>query len=177
VIDKGPGKGAMLYLQKKLTDKDSGRVVSTVTSTYVLRGDGGCGSTSAKAPAVHTLPERPADDSISLATLPQSALIYRLSGDYNPIHASPEIAVKAGFERPILHGLCTMGVATRALLQGVCNDRPERLRGVSLRFSSPVYPGETLLTEFWKADGGMSFRTTAVDRKVVVLNNGWADIA
>ena len=177
VVDKGPGKGAMLYLQKKLTDKDSGRVVSTVTSTYVLRGDGGCGSTSAKAPAVHTVPERPADDSISLATLPQSALIYRLSGDYNPIHASPEIAVKAGFERPILHGLCTMGVATRALLQGVCNDRPERLRGVSLRFSSPVYPGETLLTEFWKADGGVSFRTTAVDRKVVVLNNGWADIA
>jgi acyl dehydratase len=177
VVDKGPGKGAMLYLQKTLTDQESGRVVSTVTSTYVLRGDGGCGSTSAKAPSVHAVPERPADDSISLATLPQAALIYRLSGDYNPIHASPAIAVKAGFDRPILHGLCTMGVATRALLQGVCNDQPERLRGVTLRFSSPVYPGETLLTEFWKAEGGVSFRTTAVDRKVVVLNNGWADIA
>lgn len=177
VIDKGPGKGAMLYLQKTLTDKDGGQIASTVTSTYVLRGDGGCGSTSAKAPAVHAVPERPADDSISLTTLPQSALIYRLSGDYNPIHASPEIARKAGFDRPILHGLCTMGVATRALLQGVCNDQPERLRGVTLRFSSPVYPGENLLTEFWKDEGGVSFRTTAVDRNVVVLNNGWADIA
>ena len=177
VIDKGPGKGAMLYLQKTLTDKDGGQIVSTVTSTYVLRGDGGCGSTSAKAPAVHAVPERPADDSISLTTLPQSALIYRLSGDYNPIHASPEIARKAGFDRPILHGLCTMGVATRALLQGVCSDQPERLRGVTLRFSSPVYPGENLLTEFWKDEGGVSFRTTAVDRNVVVLNNGWADIA
>lgn len=176
VIDKGPGKGAMLYLEKTLTDKENGEVVSIVTSTYVLRGDGGCGSTSGKAPAVHALPERPADDSISLTTLPQAALIYRLSGDYNPIHASPEISKKAGFDRPILHGLCTMGVATRALLQGVCNDQPARLRGVKLRFSSPVYPGETLLTEFWKDNGGVSFRTTAVDRQVVVLNNGWADI-
>lgn len=176
VVDKGPGKGAMLYLQKTLTDKESGRIVSAVTSTYVLRGDGGCGSTSDKAPAVHAVPERPADDSISLTTLPQAALIYRLSGDYNPIHASPEIARKAGFERPILHGLCTMGVATRALLQGVCNDRPERLSAVKLRFSSPVFPGETLLTEFWSSQGGVSFRTTAVERKVVVLNNGWADI-
>lgn len=176
VIDKGPGKGAMLYLQKTLADKDSGAIVSTVTSTYVLRGDGGCGSTADSAPTPHTVPERAANDSISLTTLPQAGLIYRLSGDYNPIHASPEIARKAGFERPILHGLCTMGVATRALLQGVCNDEPERLRSVSLRFSSPVYPGETLLTEFWQESGGVSFRTTAVERKVVVLNNGLACI-
>src|SRR5207344_2192489 len=96
VIDKGPGKGAMLYLEKTLADKEGGGIVSTVTSTYVLRGDGGCGSTSAKPPVAHAIPERPADDSISLTTLPQSALLYRLSGDYNPIHASPEIARKAG---------------------------------------------------------------------------------
>ena len=177
VIDKGADKGAMLYLQKTLADKETGTVVSTVMSTYVLRGDGGCGSTSTAAPAMRSVPGRPADDSISLGTLPQAALLYRLSGDYNPIHASPEIARKAGFDKPILHGLCTLGVATRALLQGVCNDEPERLRSVSLRFTSPVYPGETLLTELWNESGGVSFRTTAVERKLVVLNNGWAEIA
>ena len=177
VIDKGADKGAMLYLQKTLADKETGTVVSTVMSTYVLRGDGGCGSTSTAAPAMRSVPGRPADDSISLGTLPQAALLYRLSGDYNPIHASPEIARKAGFDKPILHGLCTLGVATRALLQGVCNDEPERLRSVNLRFTSPVYPGETLLTELWNESGGVSFRTTAVERKLVVLNNGWAEIA
>ncbi|MFT3666945.1 MaoC/PaaZ C-terminal domain-containing protein [Piscinibacter sp.] len=176
VIDKGAGKGAMLYLEKTLSDKDGGEAVATVTSTYVLRGDGGCGGTVEQAPAIHALPESPASDSISLATLPQAGLIYRLSGDYNPIHASPALARKAGFERPILHGLCTMGVVTRALLQGCCDDQPRRLRSVSLRFSSPVYPGETILTEFWKQGPVVSFRATAVDRKVVVLNNGRAEV-
>lgn len=177
VVDKGPGKGAMLYLQKTLREKDSGDIVSTVTSTYVLRGDGGCGGTTESAPPAHAIPERPADDSISLKTLPQSGLIYRLSGDYNPLHASPNIASQAGFERPILHGLCTMGVATRAILQACCGDQPERLRSVNLRFSSPVYPGETILTEFWHEGNGVSFRSTSVDRKVVVLNNGVAEIS
>lgn len=177
VVDKGPGKGAMLYLRKTLTDKENGTLVSTVTSTYVLRGDGGCGGTSEKAPAPRALPEREADRSLSLTTLPQAGLIYRLSGDYNPIHASPEIARKAGFDKPILHGLCTMGVATRALLEGACKDDPQKLRSLSLRFSSPVYPGETLRTELWKESGGVSFRTTAVERQVVVLNNGWAQLA
>ncbi|CAM2169501.1 3-alpha,7-alpha, 12-alpha-trihydroxy-5-beta-cholest-24-enoyl-CoA hydratase [Paraburkholderia sacchari] len=177
VVDKGAGKGAMLYLEKTLSEKTSGDVVSTVTSTYVMRGDGGFGGTTESAPPLHIVPETPADDSISLATLPQSGLIYRLSGDYNPIHASPEVARQAGFERPILHGLCTMGVATRAILHGCCSDQPERLRSLKLRFSAPVYPGETILTEFWQDSSGVSFRSTAVDRKVIVLNNGYAEIA
>lgn len=177
VVDKGPGKGSMLYLRKTLTDKDDGTLVSTVTSTYVLRGDGGCGGTTEKAHVPRAMLERAADRSISLTTLPQAGLIYRLSGDYNPIHASPEIARKAGFDKPILHGLCTMGIATRALLEGACKDDPQKLRSLNLRFSSPVYPGETLCTELWKESGGVSFRTTAVERQVVVLNNGWAELA
>ncbi|QIL73975.1 3-alpha,7-alpha,12-alpha-trihydroxy-5-beta-cholest-24-enoyl-CoA hydratase (plasmid) [Diaphorobacter sp. HDW4B] len=177
VIDKGEGKGAMLYLEKTLSDKLTQEKVATVLSTYVLRGDGGCGGTTTEVPAVHPIPDTPPADSISLTTLPQSGLIYRLSGDYNPIHASPEIARKAGFDRPILHGLCTMGVATRAILQALCDDQPERLRSVSLRFSSPVYPGETIMTEFWKTASGVSFRATATERKVVVLNFGHAQIA
>lgn len=177
VLDKGEGKGAMLYFEKLLQEKESGELVSTVTSTYVLRGDGGCGSTIAEAAAIHAIPERAADAECTLAVLPQAALIYRLSGDYNPIHADPEAAKKAGFDKPILQGLCSFGVATRALLATCCDNQPERLQAMQLRFSSPVYPGETLRTEFWRDGNVVSFRTTAVERNVVVLNNGRAEVA
>lgn len=176
VIDKGAGKGAMLYLEKQLREQDREEVVSTVTSTYVLRGDGGCGSTIGNAPPVHSIPERPADFQCVVETLPQAALIYRLSGDYNPIHADPELARKAGFERPILHGLCSFGVATRAVLQTCCDNRPERLRAMQLRFSAPVYPGETVVTEIWRDGEIFSFRSRVAERDVVVLNNGRAEV-
>jgi acyl dehydratase len=176
VLDKGEGKGALVYLEKELREKETNEVVSLVTSTYVLRGDGGHGGTISEAPAPHTLPDRPADKSLSLSTLPQSALIYRLSGDYNPIHADPVLARKAGFDRPILHGLCTLGVATRAVLNAYTNGDPSGLRSLQLRFSAPVYPGETIATEFWQDGNVVSFRATATERGVVVLNNGRAVI-
>ena len=139
VVDKGAGKGALLFMCKELREQGHDDVVSTVTSTYFLRGDGGCGGTTHDAPAPHALPDRAPDGQCVLPTLPQAALIYRLSGDYNPIHADPVIARKAGFERPILHGLCTLGVATRAVLQAattspgasnrcVCAFRPRCIR-------------------------------------------------
>ena len=176
VIDKGEGKGAMMYLQKELREKGSNDVVSTVTSTYVLRGDGGSGGTMGEAPKIHAIPETAAQATCALPTLPQAALIYRLSGDYNPIHASPAIAKKAGFERPILHGLCTFGVATRAILQTWCDDDPAKLKSVNLRFSLPVYPGETIVTEMWKDGNIISFRAKAKERDAVVLNNGRAEV-
>lgn len=177
VIDKGPGKGAMLYQEKQLRDKATGELVSTVTSTYVLRGDGGCGGTTTEAPAPHPIPERAPDAEWRIATLPQAALLYRLSGDYNPIHADPVLARKAGFERPILHGLCTLGVATRAVLESCCDNDPAKLRSLQLRFSSPVYPGETIVTQFWRDGNIVSFRATVAERDVVVLNNGRAEFA
>lgn len=177
VLDKGEGKGAMLYQQKELREKDSNELVSTVTSTYVLRGDGGCGGNLKEAPAIHAIPERAADATCSLPTLPQAALIYRLSGDYNPIHADPALAKKAGFEKPILHGLCTFGVATRAIIQTCCGEDPSKLKSMNLRFSSPVYPGETIVTEMWKDGKVVSFRAKVAERDVVVLNNGRAEVA
>lgn len=177
VLDKGEGKGALLYLEKELREKESNELASLVTSTYVLRGDGGHGGTITEAPAPHPLPERPADSSLSLPTLPQAALIYRLSGDYNPIHADPALARKAGFDRPILHGLCTLAVATRAVMRQFGNDDPARLRSLQLRFSAPVYPGETIVTEMWRDGDVVSFRARVAERDVVVLNNGRAEIA
>ena len=142
-----------------------------------MRGDGGCGGTIKEAPAPHALPERAPDTSVTLTTLARAALIYRLSGDYNPIHADPALARKAGFERPILHGLCSLGVATRAVLRACCDDQPDRLRSLQLRFSAPVYPGETLITDVWRDGEVASFRTRVAERNVVVLNNGRAIIA
>lgn len=176
VIDKGPGKGVMLYQEKQLHEKESQQLVSTVTSTYVLRGDGGSGGTTNEAPAPHPIPDRPADAQCSVETLGRAALLYRLSGDYNPIHADPALARKAGFDRPILHGLCTLGVATRAVLQTWCGNDPARLRSLRLRFSAPVYPGETIVTDFWRDGSTISFVARVAERDVVVLNNGRAEI-
>ncbi len=113
-----------------------------------------------------------------IRTLPQAALIYRLSGDYNPLHADPAVARRAGFERPILHGLCTFGVVCRALIEMVCDGEPSRLTKMQVRFSAPVYPGETIVTEAWKdAAHAISFRAKAAERDVVVINNGRAAVA
>jgi acyl dehydratase len=112
-----------------------------------------------------------------LPTLPQAALIYRLSGDYNILHSDPAHAQKVGFPRPILHGLCTFGVAGHALLKTLCGYDTTRFKSMEARFSSPVYPGETLCTEMWKNGNVVSFRCTVPAREnVVVLNNGRAEI-
>ena len=112
-----------------------------------------------------------------LPTALNAALIYRLSGDPNPLHASPSVARAAGFERPILHGLCSWGVAGHAILKSYCDYDPARLTSMALRFSAPVYPGETIRTEMWRDGDTVSFRARVVERGVVVLNNGRATIS
>jgi len=122
--------------------------------------------------------ERPADLACDLPTLPQAALIYRLSGDYNPLHADPSVAASIGFKQPILHGLCTYGVAGHAILKTLCGYDSTRLRRLDVRFSAPVYPGETIRTEIWNEGAGRaSFRARVVERDVMVLNNGVVEYA
>jgi acyl dehydratase len=108
--------------------------------------------------------------------LPQAALIYRLSGDPNPLHADPEVAKAAGFHAPILHGLCTLGVAGHAILKTCCGYDAKRFKSMKLRFSSPVFPGETIRTEMWIDGEDVSFRARVLERDVVVLNNGHAKV-
>jgi acyl dehydratase len=177
VEDKGAGKGAILHQAKRLHDKASGRLLATVRSVLFMRGDGGCGGFGEVPEPAQLLPERAPSSVCEIATLAQSALIYRLSGDYNPIHADPAAATKAGFEAPILHGLCTLGVATRALLSTFANGAPERLKSLSVRFSRPVFPGETIKTEFFGTGGEVRFRSRAVERDVIVLDRGSAAFA
>lgn len=176
IVDKGAGKGALMYSTREVIDKATGALLATLTSTSFMRGDGGFGGPSGPSPEPHALPTRAPDLSVDLRTLPQAALIYRLSGDYNPLHADPKVAAAGGFPRPILHGLCTFGVAGRAILKACCGNDPGKLRSIKVRFSAPVFPGETIRTEIWRDGKSLSYRARVVERDLVVLNNGLAEI-
>jgi acyl dehydratase len=174
VDDKGPVKGATVYFEKCILDDDDNSVICRVRSTYFLRADGGCGSWGDLPPGPSALPERAPDRTIDLPTLARQALIYRLSGDYNPIHADPDAAAKAGFERPILHGLCTFGISCLGLVQHLCDGNPDRLKEIFVRFSRPVYPGETLRLELYEDGDIIRFRARVLERDVIVLDRASA---
>jgi acyl dehydratase len=177
VIDKGAGKGALLLTERKITDKATGAPIGTVTQTIFCRGDGGFGGPPRQSPQPHPIPTRAPDAVCDFGTRPEMALIYRLSGDYNPLHAEPAAAKAAGFDRPILHGLGTFGVSGHALLKTVCGYDPARLKSFSCRFSAPVFPGETIRTEMWRDGPIVSFRARVVGRDVIAINHGRAEVA
>ncbi|WP_417518633.1 MaoC/PaaZ C-terminal domain-containing protein [Marinobacter sp.] len=177
VIDKGEGKGALVITERVVRDKATGEDLCTLLSTTMARGDGGFGGPSASTSTPDRIPEREPDLVCDLPTLDQAALIYRLSGDFNPLHASPSVAREAGFEKPILHGLCTFGVANHALLKTLCDYDPARFHRMRLRFSAPVYPGETIRTEMWRDGNKIAFRCRSVERDIVVINNGYAEVS
>lgn len=172
------GKGALMREETRFTD-EHGHLVAVSISGSFLRGVTGFKSTGPELPALVLAPARPADAVVEEATLAEQALIYRLSGDYNSLHADPEIAQTVGFDRPILHGLCTFGHSARAVLRSglVPDNNPALLRSVTARFSKPAFPGETLVTSLWKLDDGrLFFRTTVKERGVVVLEGGLAEV-
>jgi acyl dehydratase len=176
IIDKGRDKGALLRSTREIRDAATNDLFAHVSQSTMLRGDGGFGGAADGAPAPHPTPtDRPADQSIDVCTRTDQALLYRLSGDWNPLHADPAVARQGGFDRPILHGLCTYGVVGRAALAVLCGNDPARLKGLDVRFSSPVLPGDTLRVEFWREGSGeAAFRATAVERAVTALQNGLA---
>lgn len=180
IVDKGVAKGALLYSERDISDAASGQLLATSRSVSFLRGDGGFSdrgqASDAAPPPRQPTPETPPDHVCELATRPESALIYRLSGDYNPVHADPAVARSAGFDKPILHGLCSFGVSGHALLRTLCGWDPSRLKDIGARFSAPVFPGETLRVEMWQRGEAVQFRTKVVERDVVVLSHGSARV-
>ena len=176
VVDKGKDKGALVMTESMVREKLSGDVVCTLTSTTFCRADGGFGGPDGPVKAQHPVPDTPAQHVCDLPTLPQAALIYRLSGDYNPLHADPAYAAKAGYKMPILHGRATFSVAGHAILKTLCGYDPARFVAMEGRFSSPVYPGETIRTEMWRDGNVVTFRSTVPARGATVLNNGRAEI-
>lgn len=176
VKDRGEDKGATLYFEKLLKD-ESGDEVALVRSTYMLRGDGGCGSHGTFFDAAPPMPERAPDRVIEVPTLERQALLYRLNGDYNPLHCDPTVAKQAGFDKPIMHGLGSMGMVCHALVRAFCNGDPTRVTAMSLRFASPFYPGETMAVECFEEGGEVRFRAKAKERDKLVLDLGVFGVA
>jgi acyl dehydratase len=176
VVDKGAGKGALIITERKLFEQKSGDLLNTQNATIFARSNGGFGGPVTSGPTPHALPDRGPDSVVDIPTSTQAALLYRLNGDYNPLHADPKLAEKAGFKAPILHGLASYGIAARAVLKAFDIEDASRLKSFALRFSAPVYPGETIRTDLWKDGNVVSFRAGIVERDVIVLNNGQAVI-
>ena len=183
IVDKGPGRGATVTYDKELTDQVTGALLATVRHTTFARGDGGFsardGRTDPSPPPPAKCPAGTPDGVVEIRTLGQQALLYRLCADRNPLHSEPAVAVEAGFPRPILHGLCTFGIACRAILATWCESRPERLHSLFTRFTAPVFPGETLRFEMYAdaaAPGTVAFRAIALERALTVLDAGRAEL-
>ncbi|HEY9280018.1 MAG TPA: MaoC/PaaZ C-terminal domain-containing protein [Eoetvoesiella sp.] len=176
VIDKGEGKGALVYTERKIYDESTGELLATLNATSFCRANGGFGGPSGPVVKPHTLPDRKPDHQIELSSIPQAALLYRLNVDYNPLHIDLDVAAAAGFKQPILHGLCSFGMAAHAILKAVCNYDATRLKKITTRFSSPVYPGEKIMFDIWQDGDQVSYRASVVDRAVKVLDNGYAEL-
>ncbi len=182
ITDKGAGKGAIAVVKRELREPGSGELLAEVLHGTFLRGDGGYSKSSGQSdPGPVPLPAPPAGVpvfEVELPTLGQQALIYRLSGDYNTLHSDPDVAAAAGFERPILHGLCTYGMAAHAVLRAVTRYDATRLRAFAVRFTAPVFPGETLKFQLWPRDSQSFHLRARIDaRDVVVLNNGVVELS
>ena len=174
VTDKGDKIGALINSERVVRDVETGKDICTLITTILARGNGGFGEQrKASSSKPDAIPTTEPDQICDLPTLPQQALIYRLSGDFNPLHASPSIARSAGFKAPILHGLCTFGVMTHALVKTCCDYDPSRFLRMRLRFSAPVYPGETIRTEIWKEGNEIAFRCKSIEQNKIVINNGY----
>lgn len=177
IYDRGPSRGAMILFEAdgRLAKDDT--AIFSLGMTVIARGDGGFGGASGSGPAPHRAPRRDPDLSSNSDTRIDQALLFRLNGDRNPLHADPSIATAAGFEVPILHGLCTYGIACHAILRTICDYDYTLIEEFDARFSSPVMPGDTIRTDMWQDGNIVSFRCTAIERDLLVLRNGKCTLA
>ena len=172
VHDKGPDKGAVIYTESQARRENDGGAVFTLGRTIIARADGGFGGSPGSGRQAHPIPKGEPDLSCTLRTRSDQALVYRLCGDRNPLHANPALARRLGFPVPILHGLCTSGIACRAILKTICEYDHTLINEFDVRFSAPVFPGETIVTEMWQEANIISFRVRVQERDLIVLNHG-----
>lgn len=172
VYDGGAERGAQIMIESEARLARDETVLFLLGSTVIARADGGFGGPAAPAPEPYQLPQREPDLSCDLPTRPDQALLFRLSGDFNPLHADPVFARQAGFDAPILHGRCTYGVACHAILKTICDYDFTLISGLDVRFCAPVYPGDILTTEMWQDRNIISFRCRVRERDVTVIDNG-----
>jgi len=177
VFDKGPDIGAVISVESEVRLAKDDTALFTVGSTVIARGDGGFGGPKEETPKPHELPRRDPDMSCDIETQPDQALLFRLCRDRNPLHADPSLARQAGFERPLLHGLCTYGIACRAILKTICDYDFTLISGFNVRFTAPVYPGETITTDMWQDRNIVSFRCRMKERDTIVIDNGMCTLS
>jgi len=175
-FDKGASKGAIVEVETTVKLKSDGTEICKLISTTFARGDGGFGGPESPPQKVYE-PEGTPDIVDEITTKPDQALIFRLSGDYNPLHSDPNFAKAAGFPKPILHGLCTYGVACRSIVKTACDKDVKKLKSFNCRFSSPVFPGETIVTEMWKNGNIINFQSKVKERDKIILKNGVSEIS
>ncbi|HZB31874.1 MAG TPA: MaoC/PaaZ C-terminal domain-containing protein [Streptosporangiaceae bacterium] len=169
IYDKG--KGALVVIEATGVSPFTGEKLVTTRSSAFIRGEGGFGGERGPA-ADWTQPDRAPDHKVTYPTRADQALLYRLSGDRNPLHSDPAFAARAGFPRPILHGLCTYGVTGRALLHALCGSDPARFGSMSGRFSAPVYPGDELTVAIWATGPGEALFQTRTGDGTIVIDHG-----
>jgi acyl dehydratase len=172
VYDLGAKLGAKILVESEARLARDDTVLFSLGSTLIARGDGDFDAPAGAGPLPHKLPKREPDLSCDLATRPDQALLFRLSGDFNPLHADPVYARRAGFDAPILHGRCTYGIACHAILKTICDYDFTLVAGFDVRFSAPVYPGDVITTEMWQDRNVVSFRCRVKARDVIVIDNG-----
>lgn len=177
VQDRGKRRGARVNVESEVRLARDDTVVFTLASTLLARADGGFGGRSGENRMPHKLPKRQPDLVCDLPTRPDQALLFRLSGDQNPLHADPDLARSAGFRMPILHGRCTTGIACHAILKTICDYDYTLIKGFDVRFTSPVFPGDMVTTEMWQDRNIISFRSSVRSRAATVLNNGCCTLA
>jgi acyl dehydratase len=176
VIDKGARRGLVWTYRNQVRDAVSGETVALLDGASLSR-DGGSGEGGPRgATPGRAIPERAPDIVADYPTLPQAALIYRLSGDYNPFHVDARLAREGGFDRPILHGRCTFGIAGRAIVDHACDHDGARLGSMEARFTASVFPGETVRVELWRGERSVHFRARVPARDAVVLDHGHAEL-
>ncbi len=173
LFDRGEARGAEIHMLAEARIQGSDDLLYRATYVTIARGDGGYGGSRPVSQSERKrVPDRPADHQCEIQTQPNQALLYALNGDLNPIHTQPRIASKAGFEAPILHGLCTYGLAFRALMASCCDYEAANTKRFDVRFSAPVIPGDTLAFEFWQLDEGIAFQATSQHSGKRVLKEG-----
>ncbi|UIJ83718.1 MaoC family dehydratase [Rhizobium leguminosarum] len=177
VVDRGVEKGMFVSFERLIVTKDGDEPIATIVQTNACRGDGGCGSAGSAPEPLSKVPDGEPDFEFHVDIPGNAALLYRLNGDLNPLHIDPQAAARSGFDRPILHGLCSFGYAGYAIVAAIDSGMAIGLSAIAARFSAPIFPGETITVQIWRNNAEIRFRGLVASRDAIILDNGMARLS